>query len=140
MIQLKNNNIPLFNSTLEKRNTTSATKLSNLNNDVNLFSRLYIASQTRDSDMDNFCAHEHHPWPPSLASNGKMHSTCKSDLIDYLESVVAFQNTVPNVDSKIIDGAALVHTLDPKKTNSKDISKHLKTMLIMYSFQLSREC
>ncbi len=76
--------------------------------------------------MDNFFAHENHPWPPSLASNGKMHSICKSDLIDCLESVVEFQNTVPNVDSKIIDGAALVHTLDPKKTISKKPIKTFK--------------
>ena len=76
--------------------------------------------------MDTFLAHENHPWPPSLASNGKMHSICKSDLIDCLESVVEFQNTVPNVDSKIIDGAALVHTLDPKKTISKEPIKTFK--------------
>ena len=66
------NNLPLFNSILEKTNTKSATKISNLNSDVNLFSRLYIASHDREVDMDNFFAHENHPWPPSLATNGVM--------------------------------------------------------------------
>ena len=110
----------MFNSTTEKKETKSATKISNLNSDVNLFSRLYIASQTRDCDMDNFFAHENHPWPPSLASNGIMHSTCKSDLIECLEFVSQFQDTVPAVDAKIVDGAALVHTLDHKKSNLRE--------------------
>lgn len=114
------NNIPLFSSISEKRSTKCATKISNLNSDVNLFSRLYIASQTRESDMDNFFAHENHPWPPSLASNGIMHSTCKSDLIQCLESVAPFQDSVPDVDAKIVDGAALVHSLEPKKSNAKE--------------------
>ena len=87
---------------------------------MNLFSRLYIAGQTRESDMENFFAHENHPWPPSLATNGIMHSTCKSDLIECLESLVPFQDIAPTVDAKIIDGASLVHSLDPKKSNAKE--------------------
>ena len=70
--------------------------------------------------MDNFFAHENHPWPPSLASNWIMHSTCKSNLIECLESVAPFQITPPFSDAKIIDGAALVHCLDPKKSIVKE--------------------
>lgn len=79
-----------------------------------------IASQTREVDMENFFAHENHPRPLSLASNGVMHSTCKSDLVECLEVVVPSQDNIPIVDAKIVDGAALVHCLDPKKSNSKE--------------------
>ena len=44
---------------------------------------VYFPDLTRDSDMDDFFAHENDPWPP--ASNGIMHSSNKSDLIDCLE-------------------------------------------------------
>ena len=59
--------------------------------------------------MDDFFMHENHAWPPSLATNCIMHHTNKSDLMECLESA-------PYVDVKIVGGAALVHTLDPKKS------------------------
>ena len=77
---------------------------------------MYIACQARESDMDSFFSHENHPWPPSLASNGIMHSTNKSDLMSCLESIVPTSESVPKVDVKIIDDSAVVHILDPKKS------------------------
>ena len=71
---IKKNNLATFSSHSEKRISKPSAKINNLHRDDSLFSRLYIASQTRDSDMDDFFAHENHPWPPSLASNGIMHS------------------------------------------------------------------
>ena len=47
----------------------SSSKISNLHNDVQLFSTMYISCQARDSDMDAFFRHENHAWPPSLALN-----------------------------------------------------------------------
>ena len=51
-----------------------------------------------------------------MASNNTMHQTTKSDLIGCLESLVTQPDGIHNVDVKIVDGAALVHTLDPKKS------------------------
>ena len=62
---ISKNNLPLFNSSSQNKSAKHATKIANLNSDVNLFSRLYIAGQSRESDMDNFFAHENHPWPLS---------------------------------------------------------------------------
>ena len=70
--------------------------------------------------MDNLFAYEYHTWPPSLASNIIMYSTCKSDLIQCLESVAPFQDTVAAIDAIMVDGAALVHSLDLKKSNAKE--------------------
>ncbi len=78
---------------------------------------MYIACQARESNTDSFFSHENHPWPPSLASNGIMHSTNKSDLMSCLESIVPTSESVPKVDDKIIDGSAVVHILDPKKSS-----------------------
>ena len=66
--------------------------------------------------MDDFFMHENHAWPPLLASNRIMHHTNKSDLMECLESLVPQPESAPNVDAKIVDGAVLVHTLDPKKS------------------------
>ena len=55
---------------------------------------------------------------PSLASNGIMNTTSKSDLIGCFQNVVPFEETMPTVDAKVVDGAELIQTLDPKKSIS----------------------
>ena len=79
-----NNNLPLLTSKSGKKPTKSTSKICNLQNDVHLFSRMYISCQTRDSDMDAFFEYENHAWPPSLASNGIMHQTSESTLMECL--------------------------------------------------------
>jgi len=66
--------------------------------------------------MDAFFRNENNVWPPSLASNSIMHQTNKSDLMEYLDSLINLPEDAPNVDINIVDGAALVHILDPKKS------------------------
>ena len=113
------NNLPMFNSPSEKKTSKDSNKMSGMAQDVNLFSRLYIASQGREVDMDNFFAHENHPWPPALSSSGKLNTTSKSDLIHCLKSEVPFYDIAPEVDAKVVDGAALVHSLDPKNATER---------------------
>ena len=110
------NSLPLLNSSSEKKPAKSASKISNLHNGVYLFSWMYISCQARDSNMDDFFMHENHAWPPTLATNCIMHHTNKSDLMECLESLVPQPESAPNFDVKIVGGAALVHTLDPKKS------------------------
>ena len=121
------NNIPLLTSKSLKKPTKSTSKICNLQNYVHLFSRMYISCQTRYSDMDAFFEHENHAWPPSLAANGIMHQTSKSDLMECWESVVPKSGSVPDLDVNIVDGAALLHILDPKKSH-KSLSKLSMTM------------
>ena len=45
-----------------------------------------------------------------------MHQTSKSDLMEFLEAAVPKTESAPDVNVKIVDGAALVHILDPKKS------------------------
>ena len=76
-----------FNDTIHKNNQTlflrrnqiTTSNFYNLQNDVQLLSRMYISCQSRESDVDAFFAYENHAWLPSLASNGIMLHTSKSD-------------------------------------------------------------
>ena len=127
---IRKNNLPLMKSGGGTRQLKTTSKIPNLNNDVNLFSRMYIACQSRECDMDSFFTHENHPWPPALASNGIMHCTNKYDLIGCLESIVPPSESVPKVEAKILDGSAVVHILDPKKSTQsvktfEDYAKHV---------------
>ena len=118
----------------ETKQSKSTLKIPNLNNDVNLFSKMYIACQDRESDMDSFFTHENHPWPPALASNGIMHCTNKSDLMSCLETIVSSSESVPKVEAKIIDGSAIVHLLDPKKSTQsvKTFEEYTKYVFLPY--------
>ena len=111
------NNLTLFKSGSKKVRPKSKMKLANVISDVNLFSRMYISCQVRDGDLDAFFEHENHAWPPSLADNNMMHQGTKSELTSCLEALVERPQQTPEVDVRILDGAALVHVLDPKKAN-----------------------
>ena len=59
--------------------------LTILRNVCSLFSRLYIACQTRKGDLPEFFRHENQPTPPSLSKLGDMRTGKKTDLQKCLE-------------------------------------------------------
>ena len=74
----KKNKLPLFS---KKKNLTKVDhQVAALKEDCSLFGRLYIASQNRDGDLQNFFKHENQPWPPSFSQYGELRSGTKSDL------------------------------------------------------------
>ena len=64
--------------------------------------------------MDAFFEHENHAWQSSLAENNSMRHGNKADLLKCLEPLAPHSETLPEVDVKVLDGAALVHKLEPK--------------------------
>ena len=86
-------------------------KIKVLQNNVSLFGQLFIAMQSRDSDLDEFFSHEIQSYPPSLSNLGKLRLTSnKSDLLDCFEmKITADPPTV--FDCKVMDGAVIVHSL-----------------------------
>ena len=82
-----------------------------LKNDCSLFSRLYIACQAREGNLEESFRHENKPFPPSLSVSGKLRHRKKSGLIDCLQT--ASQHTEPMIDLKAIDGATSVHIFTP---------------------------
>ncbi|MES9884486.1 MAG: hypothetical protein ABW185_26880, partial [Sedimenticola sp.] len=115
------NNLPLFSSDLSKT-VGKYSKVSSMKSDIQLFSRMYIACQNRDGNLDAFFERENHAWPPSLADNNVLRAGNKSELLKCLENSDEQPLDHPDVKLKIFDGAALVHSLDPKKAD-----KSLKT-------------
>ena len=88
---------------------------------VQLFSQLYVATQVRDGDMEEFFTHETLDHPPSLSKHGTIRSGDKSDLIQCLKSLANEQDMpldMPDVDGLVIEGAVLVNQLKPNKDQS----------------------
>ncbi|KAG0729409.1 hypothetical protein GWK47_030372 [Chionoecetes opilio] len=69
---ISQNKLPLFNSPKQVDNSKVKGMVAELKNDCHLFSRLYIASQRRERDLDNFFCHENQAFPPAITNNGKM--------------------------------------------------------------------
>jgi len=107
---IKRNSLPLFKRQTPKATPKTVLQLAALKSDRSLFSRLYIVSQHREGDLDQFFKHENHPFPPSISEYGKLRSGKKSDLLQCLE--VSNQSTPPTLfDAKVFDGAAVAHFL-----------------------------
>ena len=67
---MKKNNIHLFNTPHKRQKTKTSELVLSLKSDRNLFSILYVASQFRDGNLDEFFSHENQPCPPSLSDIG----------------------------------------------------------------------
>ena len=52
-----------------------------------------------------------------MAEHSEMHHSIKADLLACLEPLAPHTRKTPEVDVKIFDGAALVHSLDTTKSN-----------------------
>ena len=64
---IKTNKLPLFKQQPQKNPTKDKQKVAALKNDCALFSRLYIACQSRDGNLEEFFKHENQSFPPPLA-------------------------------------------------------------------------
>ena len=111
--RITKNKLQLFGQPPARSNSQSTSKLQSLKSDCSLFSRLYIACQSRDGDLNEFFRHENQSCPPSLSQDGKLRQGKKSDLLDCLTSSVECSIDAPDSDAIILDGAALVNMLKP---------------------------
>ena len=75
------NSLPVFSKPGVDK-PKGAGKLPGLKNDRALFSRLYIASQTREGDVDEFFRHENQPIRPTLSNEGLIRTGEERDLLD----------------------------------------------------------
>ena len=100
---------------------------------VSLFSRLFIACQTRKGDLENFFAHENQPNPPSLSDRGELRpAKSKSGIVDcLLPNEDSMPCESPPVDCKVFDGPALANILSPE-SNCKSFTQYAKEVFIPY--------
>ena len=69
---IRRNNMQIFKCTKPKIKTKKDTQLKAARSDAALYSRLFIACQNRDGDLDEFFCHENQGAPPSLSDNGNL--------------------------------------------------------------------
>ena len=110
---IKKNQLPLFKQQPQKNQTKDKQKVAALKSDCALFSRLYIACQSRDGNLEEFFKHENQPFPPTLAQAGKIREGQRSDLVKCMEKLVEKKIDTPQVEATIIDGAVIVQMLNP---------------------------
>ncbi|KAK3716735.1 hypothetical protein QZH41_006309 [Actinostola sp. cb2023] len=102
---------------LDTRNCTDESVVKTVRNVEELGSRqyksrLYIGSQQRDGDLNEFFSHENQPYPPSLSDFGNLRFTKKSDLVLCITKGVTQTPPPQSYDVKVFDGAAVVvHSL-----------------------------
>ncbi|KAG0721997.1 hypothetical protein GWK47_045289 [Chionoecetes opilio] len=104
---IKRNNLHLFSRPPVREKSRKQLQMSSLKNDCSLFSRLYIASQIRHGDLDEFFQHENHM--------GGLRTETKSDLMPCLENLVPVKEDLSTlrVQVNIMDGAAIINMLRP---------------------------
>ena len=84
-----------------------------MKDDCALFSRLYIACQSREGNLQGSFKHENHLWPPSLAQASRLREGQKSDLVKCMEKTSTLTAESPEVDVAILDGAVVVQMTSP---------------------------
>jgi hypothetical protein len=120
--RIKRNSLSLF-STPESRIVPKKSKLNVLQNNVALFGQLYISMQNRQSDLDEFFAHEIQSFPASLSEFGMLHLPgTKSDLLHCLDTSTCPEPRAPSAfDCKVLDGAVIVHCLPTFNVSTFDM-------------------
>ena len=76
---LKANNRPTYNARERRVVSKDKAKITVLKED--LFSRLYIAYQNRDGNLEDFFKFENQTWPPSLSLMRELRGGTKVDLV-----------------------------------------------------------
>jgi hypothetical protein len=137
---IKRHNLPLFRKNPTREKSRTQQQLSSLKNDCSLFSRLYVACQIRDGDLDKFFEHENQSWPPSLSAMGNLNHGTKSDLVECLESLVTSKASInrPNAEVIVLDGAAVVNMLHPGA--AKTFSEYASQIFLPYLSSQIQHC
>ena len=85
--------------------------------DASLVTQLFLSMQSRpDADLAEFFCYENRKEPPALSDQGKLRSGKKSDIIDCLEILKVTGSS--DVTIKALDGAAIVHMVQPTKATT----------------------
>ena len=123
------NKLLVFGTSTVKKISKPKQKLISLKQDMELFSRLFIACQIRDGNLNEFFRHENQTCPPSLWTGGGLRLGSKSDLLSCLEKVHSGYTESPKVTCTIIDGASVIQMLKPSSVKTFDDYAHVGLLL-----------
>ena len=76
---IKHNNLYLFSQPPVKGKSQKQLQPQSLKQNCSLFSWLYITSQIRNGNLDEFFKYDNKPYPPSLSQLGVLRIETKSD-------------------------------------------------------------
>ena len=113
---IKKNVRYLFSTPTKRRKTKAQAIVAEIKSDRNLFSRLYVACQVSDGNLDEFFSYENQSCPPSLSDRGKHRLGTESDILHCLEdTVVSVEEDTGLVVADLVklDGPAIVNMLKP---------------------------
>ena len=113
---IKLNKLPFFSQRIELKPSGAERTVTLLKADCRFFANFYVACQSRAGDPENFFAHENHALPVSLSEYEKLHNCVKSDFIDCLQNLREPSLDPPDVQTIIVDGAAMVHPSAARQT------------------------
>ena len=74
-------NLPLFGTPEKRTSHKTGNQVADLKSDCRLFSRLHIACQAREGNLEEFFKHENSSSPPALSCHGQMCTGQNSELI-----------------------------------------------------------
>ena len=90
-------------------------KIVNLKSDCKLYSRLFIAYEAREGNLEKRFAHENNSFPIAISEHGKLRKCAsKSDFLKCLYEIQESSVESPKLYIKVIDGAAFVCMNAPK--------------------------
>ncbi|KAK0146492.1 hypothetical protein N1851_014183 [Merluccius polli] len=125
------NKVTVFGNATVRKLSKSKQQLVTMKQDMQLFSRLYIACQSRDGNLDEFFRHENQACPPALSDGcGGLYQGVKSDLLSCLEDVHSSYSDNSKVTCVIIDGAVTVQMLKPSAV--KTFNEYAHDVFIPY--------
>jgi len=127
---IKKNQLHIFSTPKTRKKTKTQEVISTLKTDRNLFSRLYIGCQVRDSNLEEFFSHENQPFPPSLSDSGKLRLGTKSDIIHCLQDGIIIPHASPTSEVVVLDGAVIVNILKPG--SAKTFGEYAQDIFLPY--------
>jgi len=81
----------LFSTPKKCQKTKAQELMAEMKSNRNLFSRLYVACQVRDGNLEEFFCHENQSCPPSLSDRGILRLGKKSDIVTCLEDEISME-------------------------------------------------
>ena len=131
---IKGNGLCQFSRPPVRKKSSKQLQLSSLKDNCSLFSRLYIASQIWNGDLDEFFKHENQAYPSALSWMGMLRTGMKSDLLQCLQELSPV--TSPTIEVTILDGAAIVSMLRPGTAKTfQDYTTNVFVPYITYQLQ-----
>ena len=127
---ISKNMLPLFSTPKKCQKTKAQQMMAEVKRDRNIFSRLYVACQVRDGNLEEFFTYENQSCPPSLSDKGKLRLGKKSDVLHCLEDEIEAEDTNPLRDVIVLDAAAIVNMLKPG--SAKTFQDYARDVILPY--------